>query len=158
MCIADCMQITFFYLGRFLKKLSGDQCSSTTEGSIYHIKHLSMHPFTMGVDPGSGLTRNGTFNGSIYYVWYLHILRFYFVWQRSIAKWMQVTMKPWAWKQWWYDSIWSYVSPIHITWKVHFWIRVGWNTMLKVETVCYCYLTSQNVLELKNVIIFLSSL
>ena len=30
---------------------------------------------------GSGLTWNWTFNGSIHYVWYLHILHFYFVWQ-----------------------------------------------------------------------------
>ena len=40
MCISDYMQTTFFYLGRFLKKLADDQCSSITKGSIYYIKHM----------------------------------------------------------------------------------------------------------------------
>ncbi len=44
------MQTTFFfYLERFLKKLADDQCYLITKGSIYHIKHLSTQPFTMGV-------------------------------------------------------------------------------------------------------------
>ena len=39
------------YLGRFLKKLADDQCSSKPKGSIYHIvKQKSMKPLTMGVD------------------------------------------------------------------------------------------------------------
>ncbi len=44
------MQTTFFSLGRFLKKLADDQCSSITKGSIYHIKHIDIQPFIMGVD------------------------------------------------------------------------------------------------------------
>ncbi len=44
-CIPDYMQSTFFYLGRFLKKLSDDQCSSITKGSIYHIKHMYIDLF-----------------------------------------------------------------------------------------------------------------
>ena len=39
-------QITFFYLGRFLKKLADDQWSSTTKGSIYHTKHMYIQPLT----------------------------------------------------------------------------------------------------------------
>ncbi len=49
-CISDFMQTTFFYLGRFLTKLADDQCSSITKGSIYHIKHMYIHPFTTVVD------------------------------------------------------------------------------------------------------------
>ncbi len=30
MCFADYMQTTFFYLGRFLKEIADDQCSSIT--------------------------------------------------------------------------------------------------------------------------------
>ncbi len=44
------MQTTFFYLGKFLKKLADDQCSSMTKGSIYHINHMYMQPFTTNVD------------------------------------------------------------------------------------------------------------
>ncbi len=44
------MQTTFFYLGRFLKKLVDDQCSFKTKGSIYHIKHIYIQPFTTVVD------------------------------------------------------------------------------------------------------------
>ncbi len=69
---ADFMQTTFFYLGRFLKKLADDQCSSVTKGSINHINSTKKKPFT-----SSGLTRNWIFNGSIYYALYLQILRFY---------------------------------------------------------------------------------
>ncbi len=47
MCISDCMQATFFYLGRFLKKLV---CFLITKGSIYYIKHMFIQLFTMGVD------------------------------------------------------------------------------------------------------------
>ncbi len=48
MCISDYTQSTFFYLRKFLKK-SDDQWSSTTKGSII-MKHMSIQPFTMGVD------------------------------------------------------------------------------------------------------------
>ncbi len=44
------MQTTVFYLGRFLKKLADDQCSSIAKGSIYHITHMYIHPFTTVVD------------------------------------------------------------------------------------------------------------
>ena len=48
---SDYMQITFFHLGIFLKKLADDQCSSITEGIIYHIKHnVSIQPFTIEID------------------------------------------------------------------------------------------------------------
>ena len=50
MCISDYMQTTFFYLGRFIKKLADDQCSSITKVSIYHIKHMSIQPFTMRLE------------------------------------------------------------------------------------------------------------
>ena len=36
----------FLYFGRFLKKVTDDQYSSITKGSIYHIKHIC--PITMG--------------------------------------------------------------------------------------------------------------
>ena len=48
--ISDYIQNTFFYLGRFLKKLADNQCSPITKGSIYLIKHTSIKPFTMGKD------------------------------------------------------------------------------------------------------------
>ena len=48
------MQYVHFRLhsnyGRFLKKLADNQCSSMTKDSIFHIKHISIQPFTMGVD------------------------------------------------------------------------------------------------------------
>ena len=47
---SDFMQTTFFYLGKSLKKLADDQCSSITIDSIYHIKHLYIQPFTTVVD------------------------------------------------------------------------------------------------------------
>ena len=46
----DYIQTTSLYLRRFLKKLADDQCPSRTKGSIYSIKHISIQPFTMGVD------------------------------------------------------------------------------------------------------------
>ena len=50
MCISDYMQTNSFHLGKFLKKVADDRCSSGTKGSIYHIKHMSMQPYNMGVD------------------------------------------------------------------------------------------------------------
>ncbi len=47
MYISDYMQTTVFYFGRFLKKLADDRYSSITKGSIYHIKHMFIQPFTM---------------------------------------------------------------------------------------------------------------
>ena len=41
--ILDHMQRSFFCLGKFLKKLADDQCSSTTKGSICYIKHSCMY-------------------------------------------------------------------------------------------------------------------
>ena len=67
MCISEYMQTTFFYLERFLKKLADDQCSLITKSSIYHIKHMCIYHFTIGVH---GLTWNWVFNESIYYVKY----------------------------------------------------------------------------------------
>ncbi len=49
MCISNYTQTTFFYFGRFLKKL-GVQISPITKGSIYHIEYMSVQPFTMGMD------------------------------------------------------------------------------------------------------------
>ncbi len=44
-------QTTFFYLEKFLKKLTDDdQCSSITKGSIYHIKYMYIQPFSKVVD------------------------------------------------------------------------------------------------------------
>ncbi len=39
-----------FTLGKFLKKLSDDQCSSITKDSIYHIRHIYVQLFTTVVD------------------------------------------------------------------------------------------------------------
>ncbi len=75
MCISDNMQTTFFYLGRFLKKLADDQISSITKGSIYHIKHMSIQPFTMAMY-WPEITR--LMEVSIIFD-ILHILCFYFV-------------------------------------------------------------------------------
>ena len=50
MCISDYKQTTFFHLGNILKKLADDPCSSVTTDSIFHIKHMFIQPFTMGVD------------------------------------------------------------------------------------------------------------
>ena len=44
------MQTTFFYLEKLLKKLADNQCSSISKGSIYHIKHMYIQPFTTIVD------------------------------------------------------------------------------------------------------------
>ena len=77
MYILNYIQTTFF-LGRFLKKLADDHFCSITKDSIYHIKYMSIQPFTMGVD----WPEFGMFNGSIYYVWYLHLLRLYIVRQK----------------------------------------------------------------------------
>ena len=49
-CISDFMQTAFFYLGRFLKKLADDQCSSITKGSICHISHMYIQPFATAED------------------------------------------------------------------------------------------------------------
>ncbi len=49
-CIANYIQTTFFYLGKFLKKLSEEQCSKIRKDSIYHIKHMFMQHFTIGVN------------------------------------------------------------------------------------------------------------
>ena len=59
MCISDYMQTTFFHRGRFLKKLADVQYSFITKGSIYHIKYMSIQPFTMEED----WPKIGTFNG-----------------------------------------------------------------------------------------------
>ncbi len=53
MCISDYIQAAFFYLGRFLKKVADDHCSSITKGSIYHIKHVHTTFYN-----GSGQTWN----------------------------------------------------------------------------------------------------
>ena len=44
------MQATFFYHGKFLKNLADYQCSVITKESIYHIEHILIQPFIMGVD------------------------------------------------------------------------------------------------------------
>ncbi len=43
------MQTTFFYLGKFLKKLADDQCSFNNKGRLHHIKNIFIKPVTMGV-------------------------------------------------------------------------------------------------------------
>ena len=50
MCILGHIQSTFFFLGKFLKKVTDDQSSSITKGSIYYIEHMSIQPFTAVVD------------------------------------------------------------------------------------------------------------
>ena len=73
MYISDHLQTSFFYLGRFLKKLADNQSSSINKDSILQYETAFYHL--------SGLTWNWMFNGSIYHVRYLHILHFYFVWE-----------------------------------------------------------------------------
>ncbi len=58
--------LLFTYLGRFQKKLAGNQCSSITKGSIYHIKYYVLKIFYHS----SGLTK--MLNGSINYVLHWH--------------------------------------------------------------------------------------
>ena len=66
MCILNHTQNTFFCLGKFVKKLAGDQRqrSSTTKGSIYHITNMC----TYDLYHSSGLTRNQTFSGSVNFI------------------------------------------------------------------------------------------
>ena len=43
-------QITYkTTLGRFVKKIADDQYSSVSKGRIYHIKHMSIQPFALGM-------------------------------------------------------------------------------------------------------------
>ena len=60
MCISYYTQTTFFYCGRFLKKSVDHKCFSITKGSIYHVKRMSIQPFTMGVDWPENLMFNGS--------------------------------------------------------------------------------------------------
>ncbi len=48
--ILDHTQSASLCLGKFLKKLADDQCTSITKGSIYYIKHMYIQPFSMEVD------------------------------------------------------------------------------------------------------------
>ncbi len=50
LCISDHTQSAFFCLGKFMKKLTDDQCSLLTKGSIYYIKYIYMQPFSMKVE------------------------------------------------------------------------------------------------------------
>ncbi len=76
------LQTNFFYFGRFLKKLADDQCSSvikavSTISSICPYSLLPLKWINLKLDN----------YGSIYYVWYLHIVHFYFV--RQINDWLK---------------------------------------------------------------------
>ena len=73
MCILDHSQGIF----RLPWKIADDQCSSISKGSNYHIKDNVHTTF----QHRRRLTRKLIFNGSIYYVLYLHILHFYFAGQ-----------------------------------------------------------------------------
>ena len=45
------LHTTYFLLLRKIpEELADDQCSSITKGSIYHIKHISIQPFTTGLN------------------------------------------------------------------------------------------------------------
>ncbi len=50
MCTLDHAQSTFFCLGKFLKKVADDQCSSIAKGSICYIKHMYVQPFSVEVN------------------------------------------------------------------------------------------------------------
>ena len=69
---------TFFYLGRFLRKLADDQYSIITKESIYHIKHMYIQPFT--TEMGSLMEVSTMF--------YMQILRFYLV-RQTCAQYQQ---------------------------------------------------------------------
>ena len=50
-----------------MKKLADDQCSSTSKGSIYHIKYMSIQSFTIGVNwPGIGCLMEVSIMSDIY--------------------------------------------------------------------------------------------
>ncbi len=68
MCTLDLTQY-FLLPWKIPEEIADDQFSSITEESIYYNKHMCIQPF-------SELTRNVMFNGSMYYVLYLYILRF----------------------------------------------------------------------------------
>ncbi len=59
------MQTTFFYLGRFLKKLADDQCSSILLKAVSTISTNYVHTTCYH---SSGLTRNWMFNGSLCFI------------------------------------------------------------------------------------------
>ena len=40
----------YFLLPKIPEEIADDHCSSITKGSTYHIKHMSIEPFTVGVD------------------------------------------------------------------------------------------------------------
>ncbi len=61
---SDFMQTTLFYLKRFLKKLADDQCSSMTKGTYLPYQTYVRTTFYHC----NGLSKNLTFNGSIYNV------------------------------------------------------------------------------------------
>ncbi len=79
-CVIHANYFFLFYFLRFLKKIADDHCSSIAKNSFNHIKHNVHTTFYYW----SELTWNSTFDGSIYYVSYLHILRFYFAWQNFL--------------------------------------------------------------------------
>ena len=68
-CILDHMQSTFLCLGRFLKELANDQCSSITKGSylLYKIYTVSLHRtlYSMEMDWPENWQRNS----SMVYIW-----------------------------------------------------------------------------------------
>ena len=70
MCILDHTQRTFFYFGKFLKKLA-DESSPHKSKEHYLLYQTYVHTTFW---QGSGYTTNLMFNGSVYYVLYLHIL------------------------------------------------------------------------------------
>ncbi len=75
--MSDHMQSTFFYPWKIPEEISrlslffNNQSQSLSYQTYVHTTFYH----------GSGLTRNWMFNGSIYYVYYLHILRCYFLCQ-----------------------------------------------------------------------------
>ena len=53
----------YFLLPQMIPELADDQCSSTTKGSIYQVKHVDTIFYR-----SRGLTQNLMFNGSINHV------------------------------------------------------------------------------------------
>ncbi len=121
MCIPDYIHSTSFYLERFLKKSVDDQCPSVTTGSICHIKHT--YDYTTFYHE-SELTWNSMVNGSIYYIWYLHILCFNFVWHNTLTL---ILLLPNS------NMVICWKCPTFSIWVILFWTRNSFLTLVSVS-------------------------
>ncbi len=97
------MQSTFFCFGKFLKWLADDQCSSTTKGSVYYIKHMHMQPCSMEVnwqEIWHQMDVSTTFYICTYWVFtlwgrndYMYNNRISFYWSHELFHWVVFSIK-----------------------------------------------------------------